>query len=237
MSKTSKIVKYQLARPYLQGQTLLCFSVIFLSIILSFVVQRFFAGTRENGVGSTDPIALIWIFIIGLISVFGCDFKYLLSQGISRKTFFRAVTLTYIIFAAIWAIGVTFFVMIAAEITRIQVLYQIIYRNLDVPGVITWLFAALLLLLMLGWFIALVYLSSDKRTRYIVSLAPFIMFGMLSALNQAAGGVVFQAVLAILTAVMGLSTPVPNPYIAALSMLLVTALLCGCNFLLIRRAQ
>ena len=90
---------------------------------------------------------------------------------------------------------------------------------------------------MLGWFIALVYYRSDKRTRYIVSLAPFVFFGLLSALNQAAGGVIFQAVLTFLTAAMGLSTPVPNPYIAALSMLLGAAFLCGGNFLLIRRAQ
>jgi hypothetical protein len=237
MSRTLKIVKYQLAHSYLRGQTLLCFSVILLSIILSFITFRFFADAQAERVSSIEPIALIWIFITGLAWFFGSYFKYLLSHGISRKTFFRAITLTYIMLAAIWAFGVTVFVMVTAEITRIQVLYQMIYRNLEVTGVFTWLFAALLLLNMLGWFIALVYYRSDKRTRYIVSLAPFIIFGLLSALNQAAGGVISQAVFAFLTAAMGLSIPVPNPYIAALSMLLGAALLCGCNFLLIRRAQ
>jgi glucan phosphoethanolaminetransferase (alkaline phosphatase superfamily) len=237
MSKTLKIVKYQLAQSYLLGQTLLCFSVIVLNIILSFIIFRFFAGAQEERVGSIEAIALIWIFIIGITWLFGSDFKYLLSQGISRKTFFRAITLAYIILAAIWALGVTVFVMVATEMMRINMLYQMMYRNLEVTGIFAWLFAALLLLLMLGCFIALVYYRTDKRTKYIVILALFVFFGLLSVLNQAAGGVIFRAAFAVLMAAMGFSTPVPNPYIAALSMLLCTAFLCGCNFLLIRKAQ
>jgi len=54
---------------------------------------------------------------------------------------------------------------------------------------------------------------------------------------KGADGVIFQAAFAVLTAAMGLSTPVPYPFSAALSMLLLTALLCGCNFPLIRKAQ
>jgi len=63
------------------------------------------------------------------------------------------------------------------------------------------------------------------------------MPSVLSALNQTADGVIFQALFAVLTAAMGLSTPVPYPFSADLSMLLLTAFLSGCNFPLIRKAQ
>ncbi|MEK6264413.1 MAG: hypothetical protein N2B06_06545, partial [Clostridium sp.] len=78
---------------------------------------------------------------------------------------------------------------------------------------------------------------SSKRMSYLISFAPFVLSGLLIIINQSTNGKLFESIIKFIVAAMGFSGSIPNPYIASFSMLLCVAIICGFNYLLIRKAE
>jgi len=116
-------------------------------------------------------------------------------------------------------------------------IYEAMYRNQSIAGLLVWEFAALIFLGMLGWFIRLVYYVSGRKTRFGVSIAPFVIVPLLILFNVLSDGKIFNAIGNFLKTIMGLSSVNPNPYIGMVSMLLLAVILSGPIFLLLRRTQ
>ena len=85
--------------------------------------------------------------------------------------------------------------------------------------------------------IRLVYYVSNRSTKLIVSIVPFVLVSLLLLVNTLVDGAIGRAVINFLKVVMGFSSNVPNPYIGAASMAAAVVILSGPIFLLLRRAQ
>lgn len=215
-------------------QIISCSAVLLLNLLISVAVIRLTDTGRPAGSG--DVIALLWMPIMGLI-YFSPSFKYMLSQGVSRKRFFLAGSLSMAIMAAVLTVLVVIFYIINLKVANVWMIYEIIYRDQGLLGLVVWQFAALLFLGVLGWFIRLVYYVSNWITKLIVSIAPFVLVSLLVLFNALADGGIGRAILEFLKTVMGLSHTIPNPYIGMTSMLVAAIILGGPIFLLLRRAQ
>jgi hypothetical protein len=215
-------------------QIIVCFAVLLLHILISVAVIRLANTTGPAGTG--DFIALLWVFIVGLI-FFSPSFKYTLSQGISRKTYFLSGSVSIAMIAATMAVLVTIIYVINLKVANVWMLYDLLYKNQGLSGLVVWEFSALLFLGVLGWFIRLVYYVSNRNTKYIVSVVPFVLVSLLILFNALADGGIGRAVLDFLKTVMGLSSGSPNPYIGMVSLLIASVLLGGPVFLLLRRTQ
>ena len=233
----SKVVKYQLLS--LKNQTLTCFSIITLNILISFIVSYFLTSAIDGSnvkIGSIDIVALIWIFILGT-SFFKPSFKFMLSNGVSRKRFFVANINCFAIIAAVWSIAVTLLSIISRRYTNIIVLYETLYNNLNGLSFAIWMFAAFFMLAILGWFINIIYYRSGKGLKLFISFSMFAIGPLLLLFDILTSGLIFKGIAQFFIITMGFSSDFPNSYIATLSMLIFAIVLCSFNFLLIRKAQ
>ncbi len=233
MSRIIKITRMTFSELY-NLQILICAGVLLLHILISMAILHLVDTAGPAGVG--DGIALITIPILSMV-FFAPSFKYTLSQGISRKTFFLATCLGIVLLAAVIAILVTIFYIINLKVANVWMIFRLIYPEQSVLGLIAWEFAALLFLGMLGWLIRLVYYVSNRTTKYIVSIAPFVLAALLMLFNALADKGMGRAVWEFLKTVMGLCGGSPNPYVGMASMLAAAVILGGFSFLLLRRAQ
>lgn len=84
MSNIFKATKYQLMM--FIPPSLVCLSIIALNMLISVTISYLFPGSGISS-GSSDLIAFIWIFILGLL-FFIPGFKFTLANAVSRKHLF-----------------------------------------------------------------------------------------------------------------------------------------------------
>ena len=234
MSNIFRATKYQLMM--FKPQILLCLSIIAANMLLSVTVTFLFPGSGVSA-GSSDLIAFIWIFIFGLLS-FKPSFKFMLANAVSRKSLFWANILSMAILSVVLAVAVT---LVLSFITRmhikVYVMYTLLYGDNGATGTVVWFIGIFYLLIVSGWFINMVYYRSSRRMAYAISFAPFLLSGLLIAINQTTNGKLFESMKDFIVSVMGFSGSIPNPYIGSSSMLLLNVIICAFNYLLLRRAQ
>jgi len=233
MSRILKIARFHLSNLF-YTQTFIFAGVIVLNILISLAVTN--SVENSTTAGSIDPIGMVWIFILG-ITFFSDSFKYLISNGVSRRRFFYSSVLSLAALAALWSVLIVFFVGISRLFTDLWVVFELLYRGQGVWSMLLWEFAILFMLAVLGWFFCLIYYVSSRRTRSLITVAPFILGPLLVLSNIMTEGRVFDALGRFIITSMGFGSSTPNPFIAILSLLIAAAVLCGANFLLVRRAQ
>jgi hypothetical protein len=234
MSNIFRATKYQLMT--FKSQSLMCLSIIAFNILISITVTYLFPRSGIYA-GSSDLIAFIFIFILG-IKIFITSFKFMLANAVSRKSLFWANILSMTIASIAWAVILTLILSIISRMNiKIFVLYTLIYNNYSVISTIVWFSTIFCLLIVIGWFISMAYYRSSKRMAYLISFAPFILSGLLIIINQTTNGKLFDSILKFIVASMGFSGSIPNPYIASFSMLTCIVIICGFNYLLIRKAE
>lgn len=235
-----KVSKYLL--DIFKMQFIICFSCIGFNILLAFAVTYLLSSAGRGSaitVGSIDIIAFIWMLILGLI-FFKPSFKFMLSYGISRKRFFKGTMLCLIIISLLGAAAVMLISVASRNYVNINVLYEILYKNLHPLGFVVWSFTLLLLMGVLGLFINLLYYRSSRQMKYIISLSPLVLSASLTIFDILSNGGMLRSLFHFLVLAMGfpggVSESTPNPYIGALTMLTLSAVISGFIFLLIRRA-
>lgn len=215
------------------GQIITCFANLLLNLVISIIALRVADGHRA---GVCDFLALGWIFFIGLI-FFIPVFRYTLSLGISRRTYFIAGSLGIFLLAAVMAVIVLLYQVINQRVAGMWMLYELIYPDQGLLGLLVWEFTSLLFLGMLGWLIRLIYYLSNRPVKFIISSAPFVIFLLLLLFNILLDGVIGRALLDFIKSFMGISGVTPNPYIGTGSMLAAAVILTAPVFLLMRRIQ
>jgi hypothetical protein len=232
-SRIIKITRMTFAELY-DSQILICSGILLLHVLISVAVIRLVNTPGPAGTG--DFIALITIPILTIV-FFSPGFKYVLSQGISRKTYFLAASLDIALLAAVLAVIVTIFYAISLKVANVWMIYKLLYRNENLLSVVIWEFGALFFLGMLGWFIRLVYYVSNRTAKYTVSIAPFVVAALFVLFNAMVDGRMGRAIWDFLKTVMGFSYVNPAPHIGMATMLAAAVILGGPVFLLLRRAQ
>jgi hypothetical protein len=233
MNRIIKIIKLYYASLF-RVQIYFCAAILALHLVISVAVIKLTGAPGPAGVG--DIITLIYMLILGLL-FFTPGFKYVLSQGISRRTFFTACLLCLFSLALVMTVLVTLSYLLNLKFANVWEIYELIYRQQNIAGMIAWEFAAALFTGMLGWFICLVYYVSSRTVKYVVSITPFVIAPFIVLGDALSGGKIGPALLSFLQTVSGFSHTSPNPYIGMTTFLVLAVLLCGPVFLLLRRAQ
>ena len=223
MSNIFKATKYQLMM--FIPPSLVCLSIIALNMLISVIVSYLFPVSGISS-GSSDLIAFIWIFILGIL-FFIPSFKFMLANAVSRKNLFWSNILSMSILSVAWTVIFMLLISFISKMNiKIIVLYNIFYKGSSAMGIIV-----------IGWFINMIYYRSSRRMAYVISFSPFILSGILTLINQSTNGDLFKYIIKFIVAAMGFSGSTPNPYIASVSMLLTAVVICGLNYLLIRKVQ
>jgi hypothetical protein len=177
----------------------------------------------------------IYILIICMI-FFTPNFKTLLANGVSRRTFFLANVPFIATLAAVFAIW-DFLVLLAHQpFARVILFSELAYPNSGLASTLVLPFFIHFLMGILGWLITLAYYRGSHLARWIISLAPFALLGILLVLNANSDGSLFDGLSEGYRTIMGTALTPHNPWIASISLFSLTALMCGVIYLLLRRA-
>lgn len=233
MDSITKTIKFYFVN-LVNLQIIVCAAILLLQLLISLAVINL--ANTEGPAGSNDVVVICWMIVMGLI-LFAPGFKYMLSQGISRKRFFLAMSLNFVILAAILALLSAIFYVITLQIANVWMIYVLVYHNQSILGIVVWEFALLLFLGLLCWLIRLVYYVSDRKTKFLVSILPFVLASLLILFNALVNGAIGNALGQFFIMAMGLSGTAPNQYIGMASMLAASVILSVPIFLIVRRAQ
>jgi len=98
------------------------------NILISVTVTYLLPGSGVSA-GSSDSIAIIWIFMLRLLS-FAPSFKFMLSNSVSRKSFFWANILSMGIISVVWAMATTLILTFINKMNiNIIVLFTVINQS------------------------------------------------------------------------------------------------------------
>jgi hypothetical protein len=228
---------------YLSKSLMVMIAIGFLTILGNIAVSDlvFFLTDHYNTIPSSGPLmayieitAGIFALLIGLV-VFLINFKVALANGISRKTFLLANIPAIAMVAAAFSIFNLVVVLIHGLFWPMTLATIWIYPQAGWVGALVLQFALYYLWVVVGWFIALAYYRSNTPVKWAISLAPFVVFGLLQVANAQSGGAVFAALAEYIRLSMGTAGGTPNPYQATFSMLVYSAILYGLTYLLLRR--
>ncbi len=175
-----------------------------------------------------EVTAGIFALLIGLV-LFIATFKVALANGISRKTFLLANLPAAWIAAAAFSIFNLVVVKVHGLFWPITTIIGWNYPQIGWAELLIFQFALYFLLITAGWFITLAYYRSSVPVKWAISVAPFVLFGLLRVAQARSGYPIFAAILEYL--LWSLSGPR-----AVFSMFAYSATLCGLVYLLIRRA-
>jgi hypothetical protein len=235
MLKIIKITEFHLDR--FKYQTMALLTIILLNILISFTVTNYFSSDNSNvNAGSIDIIALIWISILS-VGYFVQNLRYLQGNSVSRKTFFLTFSSSLFITTAFWAACVTILETATQKLIRINILYRMLYNQLDFFKVFIWTFAALLLLAVLSWFFFLIYFNRTRVAKFIITIAICMIPGVFTMINLSTNGILLLRATHFLKAAMGFSSGTSNSMTATLNMILLAIVLFCCNYIFIRKAQ
>jgi hypothetical protein len=203
---------------------------------LAIVDLVFFLTDRAYGAHQVIPLAVpfemadgIFVFIISLV-LFVSHFKVALANGVSRKTFLLANLPAAILVAAALSIFNLIVVQVHNLFWPVFFYSEVFYPQTHWAGLLILQFGLYLLLIGSGWFITLAYYRSSTPVKWAISLAPFVLAGLMSVVNAWARGVIFTSI----GQYFRWSTV--DPYRAAASWLIYAAILGGLVYLLLRRA-
>jgi hypothetical protein len=232
MEKIWKTTRY-LARSVM-GLTVIGFLSILGNLVITNMIFYFMrkGGELDRQLSNqTEVTAGIFILLISLL-FFSNQFKVMLGNGVSRKSFFWANITTLAAISAAFALFVTLVTLAHLPFEPMTLLSQSLYIRSSLFDVSIFQLTAYFLLAILGWFIHLAYYRSGTAMRWVISLAPFFLLWILIS-EMGRSGVFWD----LLTALMGFSdSTTPNPFIGSLSILALASLLSGVVYLLIRRA-
>ena len=132
------------------------------------------------------------------------------------------------------AVALSIFNLIVVLVHRlfwpITFLSELFYPQAGWAGLLLLRFALNVLLIVTGWFITLAYYRSIVPVKWAISLAPFVLYGLMKAADARSGGAIFTSIGDYL------KWSTTGPYQAAVSWLAYAAILCGLVYLLLRRA-
>lgn len=219
-----------------RAASIIFFAVIFGLYILSGVFT-FTLNTNEVylNISGNEMACIIFVFIMGLCTVRE-SFQFSLQNNVSRHTIIISKVITTVIGSLVVSIISRTLPLIATLIFRnhlgngVNDFYQFLFSAREVSIAqnyfegILYMFAACMLLFVIGYVIGLGYYRMGKLTKTLVSIiVPAVLVVLLPAIDlMTSGGAIYGAIFRGLGYLLGLTTS--NPYLGALSMLLLTAI-------------
>lgn len=228
---------------------------IYYGVILCILISFFIGMSIVNSTASAgeisgfDAASIIFLFVTG-VCAFGETFRMFLQNGVSRKTLFKSRLLTMISLAAIFALIDTVILSVAkgasTHFTNVSCLslYDSIYRQRisEIGFLLTRIesimfdFCLYCLALSMGYFIALLYYRMSKGLKIAVSVGvPVCCFMVLPILDSTLlNGKISYVLKKVIEVLVGTKTM--NPYNALITCLILSVVLSGLAWRLIKKA-
>jgi hypothetical protein len=197
----------------------------------------FYVTDRDNIGRAAGPLtvplemtASVFALLIGLL-LLRTNFKVVIANGISRRTFLFANLPVALLAAAALALFNGMVVLVHGFFWPAVLFIQLIYPQVGWAGLLLLQFGLYFLLITAGWVLSLAYYRAGVRVRWIISLSLFVLFALLR-IDLYSGG----AVETFIRYSLGFVANQPNPYQGAAFLFLYAVMLFGATYLLIRRA-
>jgi hypothetical protein len=191
--------------------------------------------TDRNNLGqAAGPLTVPLEFTAGVFALltglllFLINFKVVIANGISRRTFLIANLPVALAAAAALALINGIVLWVHEFFWPAVSISHLIYQQVSSPGLLLVQFALYFLLIAAGWVITLAYYRASVPKRWAISLAPFVLYALLRMTN-------FE-MESFIRFSLGLVGSERNPYQGAAVLFVYAAMLYGATYLLIRRA-
>ncbi len=242
------ILRYQ-AREY--SRPFISFFLVY-SFIIGLIVlsQRLSPQDSSGNVNFVEVGSVILVFVCGIVS-FRESFKFLSQNGITRKQFFVARLCSMALLSVVTSlfdlglVAIGRIILPSAEDISLSKVFDTAYTpfwnggNTLIRSAVYFLLLILghMLFLALGFVIGIAYYRMNRIVKIIVSIGvPLLLFYGLPILDFVfLNGVIFRTLGNILIAAFGFSLPVPNPFIAILSLFGSTIVFFGLAWAMVRR--
>lgn len=233
MSNALKITKYFSLNTF-KVFLMVIAATLLVHIVASVLVDTLVGSEREAGIVS--PLVLMGGFVVGTM-VFPAPFRYLSSQGVSRQDYWLSTGFNLAVVSFTTALLVIIYQVIISHTASLLgpvTIFGGMYRNQTLLSMFLWEFSALLFLSTLGWFDRVVAYRSGPKVMIALYAVPVIGIILLGIFNN--GGTLADSMLEFFARIFGIY-PVPNPYTGILTLVVLTAVLFGLLYFLLRRAQ
>ena len=191
-------------------------------------------NTGESGSGSLDSVTLVHSFILGIV-FFYSTFKFALLNGVSRRTYYLSSLLYLVIYSFFFTVITSITIVIAEAVTNTFTIYSLMY-GYNFISMFIWLFLACLFFELLGWLISCVFYRTYKKARLIISVSLLLVIPIFVFINYLSNRAFGISVLNFISAIFGFNSAIPNPFIAMVTLLVLSLILAGSIFLLVRKA-
>jgi len=229
MNNTLKVTKYQLYD--FRIAVAIFYAVIIL--LVSFIGFQIRSSNNIINFSGLDMATSIFIFIAGL-NCFKENFKFMMANNVSRKSFYYGNALALLTVAASMALVDLFLHLILSAIMPYESAFSQIYHFQNYWIQFIWTFALYADFVFLGWMVNLVYYRSNYTMKILVSISPVIVFALFQYIQQKIKAVIGIEIVSFLE--KGLKNLFTNPYIAAINFVIAILIIASMVFLLIRRA-
>ncbi len=248
--KINPSLKYQFSENIKQ---LIIYYPIFFSI-LTIMISLSMVSTANTTFSGTELGSIVFIFVLGL-NMLKSSFHFGLANSVSRKTIFSSFIFSIIPIASIMALVDIMTLFIFNGLLKIQYrsFFFQIYHNKYQSGSINsitlgldfigesllWSIFIYTMICIIGLFITTLYYQMNKIARVIVSCGvPLTLFVVLPIIDSnITNGKIFPFLFNFIKSSMGFgSSNVGNPYISILTFTIISILLTGITYLMMRRA-
>lgn len=241
--KIKQVCNYQL---YDAHKAVLVFYGVVCSIVI-FSSILFAIDANSGSTGGMETATIVFLFIAGLNSFKG-PFRFLLANGVSRKSqFWGFVASVPVMAGAMAVIDALLNLLFSLFIDYESLFYQLYSRRYNLPMGGTWVVFVLEKLLwslfaysavmMLGFLITLLYYRMSKLPKILVSVfVPVTLVVILPYIDfRFTSGKIFKMIFDFIVAAFGLAGTV-NPYIPMFTCTASFAIMALLSWLLMRRA-
>ena len=235
ITKTTKYMFDSFKKPLLIFYSIFIFTIAFFSII-SVLLKSDTITFQAFEINS-----LIFIFISSILFM-GDDFKFLQSNGITRKKFFISVILSFIVVSVFMFFIDVIVQSISSNFIIANSIYELTYAtensnilslSIFLPNMI-FILSLYLLTSIIGMLIKLILYRSSKIAKIFIAICPVTLFIILSLINSVVDNKIFIAIANFFKGYFGLYYDY-NPYIASINMLVTSIIFAGFAYLLIRK--
>ena len=112
----------------------------------------------------------------------------------SRKTFLLANLPAALAAAAAFSVFNYALYLLLRMFRPVTLISQQVFPQINGAGVVILQIATYFLLIVAGWLITLAYARANNPVRWLISLAPFVLYGLLQLADAGTGGAVWAAV-------------------------------------------
>jgi hypothetical protein len=235
-----KVTKYQLSA---SKSSVISFTLGMLALMLFILFVSVSADQIRSGAGSTqvnglDGFGFLWILVLTLNS-FGHSFKYMQSNGVSRKRFFIASVPFFLVLAVYGTVFMQTITYVLNGLVWASFFAEGLYPNAGYISMFFWTFMNYLAIASAAWLYIIFLYRTGSRFRTLIILATFLVPIVGNAVDQYySGGFVVDSIRRFVSAAMGLSvSAAPNIYLAILSLTLFSIACFVLAFAVVRKLE